>query len=161
MINKGYYYEKILLRSLQYNKSKYSSCYFIKSPTPYLNLNENEGFYSGIALNDYVGIFNTKFILIELKTIHKDFFYKNILKKSQEETLTKIKKNKGFSFIVIVFAKTKKIYLIDIDSWISIKTKKISIEIIEKDEKFILVKWLNPWNIDILNTISNILSNIT
>lgn len=105
--------------------------YFIKSPTPIRITNNKKIIYARKALCDFIGIYNKKFILIELKTVTTRFEFRR-LKKHQIEQLEIIDKLGGISIIIFYFISEKEIYFLKINDFKKIvkesKNKSISKE---------------------------------
>ncbi|WP_381415170.1 Holliday junction resolvase RecU [Spiroplasma endosymbiont of Anurida maritima] len=61
---------------------------------------------------DYVGVFQGRFIGVEVKQTKQHFFLLNSIKYSQYNFMKKCEKNGGFTFILIYFSNFKKMFLL-------------------------------------------------
>ncbi|BDV03369.1 MAG: hypothetical protein HPPSJP_0900 [Candidatus Hepatoplasma scabrum] len=89
--------------------------FFIKSPTPIkkvIKKKEEKYIYYQKALCDFIGIFNKKFILLELKDISGNSFEIRRLKEHQINQLIKINKLGGKSFILFRLKKENNLIII-------------------------------------------------
>ncbi len=113
---------EISKRLLKINKS--GRGFFIKSPTP-MKLVHVEGksipVYANKALCDFIGIYNSKFILIEAKNVNTTRFEFSRLKEHQEKQLASIKRHGGVSLIMFGVAKENAIVILEIDEYLVFK----------------------------------------
>ena len=117
---------------LKINKSERG--FFIKSPTPIKMINQNGKIvpiYSNKALCDFIGIYNSKFVLIEVKNISGVRFEFKRLRDHQEKQLASIKRHGGISIILIYISSMNQLISIEIDEYLVYKsqTEKKSINI--------------------------------
>ncbi|BDU67478.1 MAG: hypothetical protein TYPL_1310 [Candidatus Tyloplasma litorale] len=117
---------------LKINKS--GRGFFIKSSTPIKMIKKDNmivPIYANKALCDFVGIYNTKFILIEAKNISGKRFEFNRLKEHQEKQLSTIKRHGGFSFIMFGLIIENIIVILEIDDYLVFKsqTERKSIDV--------------------------------
>ncbi|BDV02296.1 MAG: hypothetical protein HPAVJP_1850 [Candidatus Hepatoplasma vulgare] len=126
-MNNGKRIENIIEKEL----NKIKNGYFIKSPTPIRITKDKKIIYAKKALCDFIGIYNQKFILIEIKTITKNFEFRR-LKKHQLEQLEIIDKLGGISLIIFYLINEEKICYTNINDFREIiknsKMKSISKE---------------------------------
>lgn len=117
---------------LKINKSERG--FFIKSPTPMKMIHQDGKIipiYSNKALCDFIGIYNSKFVLIEVKNISGVRFEFKRLKEHQEKQLSSIKRHGGISIILIYISTTNQLISLEIDEYLVYKsqTEKKSINI--------------------------------
>ncbi len=100
--------------------------FFIKSPTP-MKLVHTGGksipVYANKALCDFIGIYNSKFILIEAKNISTTRFEFSRLKEHQEKQLASIKRHGGVSLIMFGITKENIIICLEIDDYLVFKSQ--------------------------------------
>lgn len=98
--------------------------FFIKSPTPMKLIKSGEKtipVYANKALCDFIGIYNSKFILIEAKNISTSRFEFNRLKEHQEKQLASIRRHGGIALIMFGITKENIIIVLDIDNYLVYK----------------------------------------
>lgn len=108
--------------------------YFIKSPTPikliYKNNKQIPIFFEK-ALCDFLGIYQGKFILIELKTISNNYFVKERLTNSQINQLQKVAFFQGISIVGFWIKNEDIIVLLPINKllncFLATKNKRVTI----------------------------------
>lgn len=108
--------------------------FFIKSPTPMKMVKQGEKIipiYSNKALCDFIGIYNSKFVLIEAKNISGVRFEFKRLREHQEKQLAAIKRHGGVSIILMFLSKSSEIISLEIDDYLVFKsqTEKKSINV--------------------------------
>jgi len=117
---------------LKINKSERG--FFIKSPTPMKMISQNGKIvpiYSNKALCDFIGIYNSKFVLIEVKNVSGARFEFKRLKEHQEKQLSSIKRHGGISIIFIYISESNDLISLGIEEYLVYKsqTEKKSINI--------------------------------
>ena len=122
---------------LKINKSERG--FFIKSPTPIKMINQGGKIipiYSNKALCDFIGIYNSKFVLIEVKNVSGVRFEFKRLREHQEKQLSSIKRHGGISIIFIYISTMNKLISLEIDEYLVYKSqtekKSINIDTLEK-----------------------------
>lgn len=141
---------------LKINKTEHG--FFIKSPTPMKMIRNSQEkivpIYSNKALCDFVGIYNNKFVLIEVKYINGKRFEFNRLKEHQEKQLSAIKRFGGVSLIIFGLSTEEKIIVLEIENYLIFK--------FQSNKKSINIKQLLEYgNILNLNEIENFINNCT
>ena len=113
--------------------------FFIKSPTPMKSIKSGDKFitvYANKALCDFVGIYNSKFILIEAKNIHTKRFEFDRLKDHQEKQLSSIKRHGGVSLIMFGLSNENIIVILEIEEYLVFKSqtdrKSINVETLKE-----------------------------
>lgn len=126
--------------------------FFIKSPTPMKLIKTNEKIipiYSNKALCDFIGIYNTMFILIEVKNISGVRFEFKRLGEHQEKQLSSIKRHGGISFIIFGINNASELIIINIDDYLVYKTqtekKSINIDTLKNIGKIISIDQLEEY----------------
>ncbi len=114
--------------------------FFIKSPTPMKLIRTAEGksipVYANKALCDFIGIYNSTFVLIEAKNISTTRFEFSRLQEHQEKQLAAIKRHGGISLIMFGITKENIIVAIEIDDYLVFKyqteRKSINVETLKE-----------------------------
>ncbi len=113
--------------------------FFIKSPTPMKMVHaggKTIPVYANKALCDFIGIYNSKFILIEAKNISTSRFEFSRLKEHQEKQLASIKRHGGVSMIMFGITKENIIVILEIDDYLVFKSqterKSINVDILKE-----------------------------
>ncbi|NQX83991.1 MAG: Holliday junction resolvase RecU [Mycoplasmataceae bacterium] len=154
MKNKGIRFEERILRSL--NNMTVPS-HFIKSPTP-VSVQESlgnritKGYYKESALNDFVGSYNGKFVLIEAKVTSERLNYSRV-KTHQMSSLESAYESNGMALIVIFFQKDNKVMAIDYKDMKKNYKKGTSIKI--NDESLREIKNKSPVFLDFESYFNN------
>ncbi len=120
--------------------------FFIKSPTP-MKMVQSKGkiipIYANKALCDFIGIYNSKFILIEAKNISTKRFEFSRLKEHQEKQLASIKRHGGVSIIMFGITAENIVVALEIDDYLVFKSqterKSINVEILKDIGKVISI----------------------
>ncbi len=135
---------------LKINKSERG--FFIKSPTPIKMINQNGKIvpiYSNKALCDFIGIYNSKFVLIEVKNLSGVRFEFKRLKEHQEKQLSSIRRHGGISIILIYLSTTNELFSLGIDDYLVYKTqtdkKSINIDALKNIAKLININELEEY----------------
>ncbi len=146
---------EISKRLLKINKS--GRGFFIKSPTPMKMVHTSNGtipVYANKALCDFVGIYNSKFILIEAKNISTSRFEFSRLREHQEKQLASIKRHGGVSLIMFGLTKENAIVILEIDEYFVFKNqtdrKSINIDTLKEIGRYIEVDQVEEF-IDIMS----------
>ncbi len=113
--------------------------FFIKSPTP-MKMVHSGGktipVYANKALCDFIGIYNSKFVLIEAKNISTTRFEFSRLKEHQEKQLASIKRHGGVSLIMFGITQENIIVVLEIDDYLVFKSqterKSINVDILKE-----------------------------
>lgn len=113
--------------------------YFIKSPTP-MKMVHSGGktipVYANKALCDFIGIYNSKFVLIEAKNISTKRFEFSRLKEHQEKQLASIKRHGGCSVIMFGITSENIIVSLEIDDYLVFKSqtdrKSINVDVLKE-----------------------------
>ncbi len=113
--------------------------FFIKSPTP-MKMVHSEGkvipVYANKALCDFIGIYNSKFILIEAKNVSTTRFEFSRLREHQEKQLASIKRHGGVSLIMFGIKAENIIVSLEIDDYLVYKSqterKSITVEVLKE-----------------------------
>lgn len=121
--------------------------FFIKSPTPMKMVHTPEGktipVYANKALCDFVGIYNSAFVLIEAKNISTTRFEFSRLKDHQEKQLASIKRHGGAAVIMFGITNENIIVVLDINEYLVFKSqtekKSINVETLKEIGKIIEV----------------------
>lgn len=149
----GQEFERILFKNLK----KIESSFFIKSPTPVTFVNKNnqkKAIFTNKALCDFVGIFKTKFILIEAKTVSTRFELRR-LKKHQINQLRKIEEYGGISLIIFKINDKKDINIIKINNYLKLienrKKKSLSTKEIELNTNTIKINEIENYINSLIN----------
>ncbi|NOQ50048.1 MAG: hypothetical protein GQ557_00080 [Mycoplasmataceae bacterium] len=119
-MNKGRSFENKLSLALA-SLTKKELGFFIKSPTPIrliIENNQQKVIHAQKALCDFIGIFNTKFILLEAKEITNKRFELKRLKAHQMKQLSKIKQFGGQGIIIFNCVSMKKVIAVSIDDYL-------------------------------------------
>ncbi len=118
--------------------------FFIKSPTPMKMIHSNGKtipVYSNKALCDFIGIYNSKFILIEAKNISTTRFEFSRLKEHQEKQLASIKRHGGVALIMFGVTIENIIVILEINDYLVFKSqtdkKSINLDILKEIGKII------------------------
>lgn len=112
--------------------------FFIKSPTPMKMVRTGDKIipvYANKALCDFIGIYNSKFILIEAKNITSKRFEFDRLKDHQEIQLSAIQRHGGKSIIMFGITVENIIVVLGIDEYLVYKTqterKSINVDVLK------------------------------
>lgn len=138
MAKEGRIFENnISKKLLKINKSERG--FFIKSPTPMKMVPINGKIvpiYANKALCDFIGIYNSRFVLIETKNVSGIRFEFKRLRDHQEKQLSSIKRHGGVSVILINLSNTNEIIAIEIEDYLVYKTqtdkKSINVEVLKQ-----------------------------
>lgn len=113
--------------------------FFIKSPTPMKMVRNGDKIipiYANKALCDFIGIYNSKFILIEAKNVTGTRFVIDRLKEHQEKQLASIKRHGGASFIMFGLSEEGIVVVLEIDEYLVYKSqterKSINVETLKE-----------------------------
>ncbi len=100
--------------------------FFIKSPTP-MKMVHSGGktipVYANKALCDFIGIYNSKFVLIEAKNISTSRFEFSRLREHQEKQLASIRRHGGVSLIMFGITQENIIVVLGIDDYFVFKSQ--------------------------------------
>lgn len=128
------------------NINKKGLGFFIKSPTPMKMIRTEDKIipvYANKALCDFIGIYNSKFVLIEAKNISGKRFEFDRLKDHQTKQLSAIQRHGGKSVIMFGLTDENVIAVLGIDEYLVFKSqterKSINIEVLKEIAKIITV----------------------
>ncbi len=120
--------------------------FFIKSPTPMKMVRSGDKIipiYANKALCDFIGIYNTKFVLIEAKNITGKRFEFDRLKEHQEKQLSSIQRHGGKSVIMFGLTEDNVIAVLGIDEYLVYKAqsdrKSINVETLKEISRLITI----------------------
>ncbi len=121
--------------------------FFIKSPTPMKLIRTGDGrsipVYANKALCDFIGIYNSTFVLIEAKNISTTRFEFSRLQEHQERQLASIKRHGGVSLIMFGITRENIIVSLEIDDYLVFKSqterKSINVETLKEIGKVIKI----------------------
>lgn len=126
--------------------------FFIKSPTPMKMIRSEDKvipIYSNKALCDFVGIYKSKFVLIEAKNISGTRFIFDRLKEHQEKQLSSIKRHGGSSFIIFGLTDENIFVILEIEDYLIFKSqterKSMSIENIKEIGRIIDIEKIEEY----------------
>ncbi len=145
MSNNGRLFEnEISKKLLKINKKEHG--FFIKSPTP-MKMVPIDGkivpIYANKALCDFIGIYNSKFILIETKNLSTKRFEFKRLASHQEKQLAAIKRHGGISIILIKISDSNEIIALGINDYLVYKSqtdkKSINVNTLKEIGKIISI----------------------
>lgn len=126
MVAKGKVFENEIFEELK-KIDKDNKGFFIKSATPVQIIrNKNNNYiytHSGKAICDIMGIYKSKFVLMELKEVSGERFSLLRLKDHQIFQLSKIKHYGGLSLIVFNLKKEECILVVKIEDYLVYKTQ--------------------------------------
>lgn len=120
--------------------------FFIKSPTPMKMIKSGDKIipvYANKALCDFIGIYNSLFILIEAKNISGKRFEFERLKLHQEKQLSSIQRHGGKSIIMFGITNENIIIILGIEEYLVFKTqsdkKSIGVDVLKTIGKTIKI----------------------
>ena len=135
---------KISKKLLSINKKGLG--FFIKSPTPMKMVRSGDKIipiYANKALCDFIGIYNSVFVLIEAKNITGKRFEFDRLKEHQEKQLSAIQRHGGKSIIMFGLTEDNVIAVLGIDEYLVYKSqterKSINVDVLKEIAKIITI----------------------